>query len=362
MNTIASASMIEQQWLLGFIMSKKWRFVKHIILIIPILSTFIPDVSRGNQLHISNYDILVQSIYIHLGFLFCIAIVLIYTNLYVLVPRLLFKRKYLLYALAALLFGVVYFLADSLHGAYVYRGFEQYVTTPRFTIKDFIDTAILPMVFLGSTTGYKVFKKWIIDNQHLNDLQKAQLQEELTNLKNQVNPHFLFNTLNNLSTLIQTDTEKAIQVVLGLSDVLKYQIYDSNKEMILLSKDIDILSQFLMLEKIRRDRFSYEILVEDNIEGILLPPLLFINFIDNAVKHSLDNRNISYIKIRFSVKENQLFFMIENSKPSFIIQSEKGGLGLKNVQRRLQLLYGEDYELQLNDQPNKYTVHLKIPL
>lgn len=363
MENESSSPYIQQQWLLNFIMSKKWRPIKHLILIIPIISTFIPDVSEGNKLNIPNYEVLVRAVYLHLGFLFIVSIILIYTNLFVLVPHLLFKNKYLLYALVTILFGVLYFLADNLHGFYVFEGFEDYVTTPRFNLKDFIDTAILPMVFLGSTTGYKVFKKWIIDTKRLSDLQKAQLEDELQHLKKQVNPHFLFNTLNNLQTLVKTDADKASQVILGLSDVLRYQIYDSTKEKVLLSKDIEMISYYLLLEKIRRTNFSYEIKIQGEINGLLIPPLLFVNFIENALKHGADIRESSFLIIEFKVSnQNKLTFIASNSKPSVVTIKQNGGVGLKNINRRLDLLFEKNYRLEFKNETNLFTVQLEIPL
>jgi LytS/YehU family sensor histidine kinase len=245
---------------------------------------------------------------------------------------------------------------------YLLVGFEKYINLPSLSVSSFVDYLLAPIAYLGAATGYKIFKKWMADNERLNQLRNEQLKEELNQLKNQVNPHFLFNTLNNLDTLIQTDSKRASQVVLGLSDILRYQIYESNRDHILLSKDIDMLYQYLLLEKIRRDRFNYEILVESKIDGVLLPPLIFINFVDNALKHSLDNRNASYVRIKFNIIDKRLFFEIENSKPSFITQRETGGFGLKNIKRRLDLLYEKNYDLILTDEPNKYTVSLNIPL
>ncbi len=351
----------QQNHLLKFLMSRKLAFVRHLLLLLPLASTFIPKSNDELAKTIPQYHELMNAIYEHGAFMFGIAIIVIYFNSLVLVPRLLFKNRYLAYTVCSIGLGILYFFGEYLHGSYAYNDFGKYIDIPSLSIKDFIDNILLPLVFLGATTGYKVFKKWMIDTRHLSELKEATLREELTSLKNQVNPHFLFNTLNNLNTLVQTDQQKASQVILGLSDVLRYQIYDSTKEKILLSKDIAMLEQFLMLEKIRRDNFRFEILTDGGTTGILIPPLLFIIFIENAMKHGADAREASYCKIKFTIAKGQLVFDCRNSKPSVITVKEKGGFGLSNIRRRLDLLYGNAYSLLINDQPNLYTIKLTIP-
>ncbi len=358
-----STEIKQQTLLLKFLMNKRWSFIRHFMLLIPLASVFIPNSNSEAEKAIENYDGVMAAVYNHGIFMFFLAVLIIYFNLLVLLPRLLFKNRYLLYTLACMGLGVVYFSGEYLHGNYVYRGFEKYIELPRLSIKNFIDNILLPLIFLGATAGYKVFKKWVIDTQRLNDLQKAQLQEELIHLKNQVNPHFLFNTLNNLQTLVKTDAEKASQVILGLSDVLRYQIYDSTKEYVLLSNDIEMISYYLLLEKIRRENFRYEIKINGDISGLLIPPLLFINFIENALKHGADSREASFLLIELLYTEkNKLQFIAKNSKPSVITIKPEGGLGIKNIARRLELLYGKKYQLDIKDETNLFTVHLTIPL
>src|SRR5688572_18982903 len=155
----------------------------------------------------------------------------------------------------------------------------------QFSLVYFIQIGTVCAVLLGSVVGLKVFKKWIIDVQRMNELHQTNLKTELEQLKSQVNPHFLFNTLNNLLVLTQTDVGKATQVLLGLSDLLRYQLYDSAREKILLSKDIAFIQNVLDLEKIRKNDFDFTIHTEGDIDGHSLPPFLFIPFVENAIKH-----------------------------------------------------------------------------
>lgn len=356
-----TAEVKQQNRLLKFLMNKQWGVVRHLMLIIPLASIFYPTVSDASAT-IPDYKKILSAVNSHALFMFCLSVAIIYFNLWVLVPRMLFRNRFIYYAISFFSLGFTYYLGEYFHGNHAYQGLEKYIDLPGFNLKDIMDNTLLPLIFMGATAGYKVFKKWIIDMQRLNELQKAQLQEELTNLKNQVNPHFLFNTLNNLNTLVQTDPQKASQVILGLSDVLRYQIYDSTKEKLLLTKDIAMLEQFLMLEKIRRDHFRFEIITEGEPSTILLPPLLFVNFIDNAIKHGADTREPSFCKIKISIAPGKLFFECSNSKPSVITRKESGGLGLNNIKRRLELLYGKAYTLLIKDEPNLYSIQLSIPI
>jgi two-component system, LytTR family, sensor kinase len=153
----------------------------------------------------------------------------VYINVYILVPRLLFKARYFYYTLVLIVMLIGYFVILYGSSRYYFRGIEEYTLSNATAFENFISVITTPLVFIGATSGYKIFKKWIGDSGRLNALQQSQLNNELKHLKNQVNPHFLFNTLNNIRTLNEIDIKKANQVLLGLSDILRYQIYDSNK-------------------------------------------------------------------------------------------------------------------------------------
>jgi LytS/YehU family sensor histidine kinase len=171
----------------------------------------------------------------------------------------------------------------------------------------------------------------------------------------------LFNTLNNLHVLIKTNPDKASNITLGLSDVLRYQIYDSQHDEVILLKEIDWIVQYLELEKIRRDDLKTNIKIEGNASGILVPPLLFINFIENAIKHS-NTRNEAVIDILFKIENKKLYFEIENTKSVTKTGDEKGGFGLTNVRKRLDLLFPNVYELEILELEKVYTVKLNFPI
>ncbi len=289
---------------------------------------------------------------------------ILYFVILVLIPRLLFRSKLALFFLSCIILFFLIYVISYLLELFFLRPFIPYNNVYQYTdfsVVDIIQKALVVAVMMGCMIGLKVFKKWIIDVQRMNDLQQINLKTELEQLKSQVNPHFLFNTLNNLHVLTRIDSEKASQVILGLSDLLRYQLYDSAREKILLSKDIAFIHNVLELEKIRKNDFTYEIHTEGNIDNLNLPPFLFIPFVENAIKHGASTVGHSYLTLYFRVSDRQLHFTSENSKP-LVKTNSIGGLGLKNIKRRLELLYPGNHTLEIIDTKDKYFANLIIPI
>lgn len=289
---------------------------------------------------------------------------MIYLLLLVLVPRLLFRSRVFLFAICFfIMITLIYFVVWYVDVVYLLP-----LDTVQFHFQHvelsfiaYIQYCGIASILLGSVVGLAIFKKWINDVQRMNELQQINMKTELEQLKSQVNPHFLFNTLNNLLVLTKTDPEKASVVLLGLSDLLRYQLYDSAKEKIVLSKDIAFIHNFLSLEKIRKNDFTFTINTEGNMDAQMLPPFLFIPFVENAVKHGASTVGHTYLNLNFSIKDDQLYFYSENSKPP-VKQQLVGGLGLGNIKRRLELLYPGNHTLKITDSTDKYIVNLIIPL
>jgi LytS/YehU family sensor histidine kinase len=230
-------------------------------------------------------------------------------------------------------------------------------------IKAFLSFFFLFGSFLAASTAIKLFQRWIMDNFRIHELERNTMEAELEQLKNQITPHFLFNTLNNMNVLIQTEPEKASQTVMMLSDLLRYQLYDSTRAKVFLSSDIRFLTDFLNLEKIRRDKFEFTVATQGEINNLLLPPLLFIPFVENAVKHSQGGKKTSCIHLKFTIIDGELGFICINSMPEKGSEKEYvGGLGLANIRRRLDLLFGEKYQLNIHEKKNSYRVYLNIVL
>ncbi|MBK8368919.1 MAG: histidine kinase [Bacteroidetes bacterium] len=209
----------------------------------------------------------------------------------------------------------------------------------------------------------KLFQTWIINTEHITELRQQNLQSELTQLKSQINPHFLFNTLNNINTLTQTNPTKASEVIIKLSDLLRYQLYDSTQDKISLKSDIIFLENFLNIEKMRRDNFSFSVNVSGDTHTIQIPPFMFIPFIENATKHSVNPLNSSYIKVNFKIEKDTLVFECENSVAhSKNTNLEPGGIGLANIKRRLELLFEGKHILIITQQTDMYYAKLTLNL
>ncbi|MFR7877443.1 MAG: sensor histidine kinase [Butyricimonas paravirosa] len=199
------------------------------------------------------------------------------------------------------------------------------------------------------------------DDRHLKELEKQNLQTELEYLKHQINPHFFMNTLNNIHALIDVDTEKAKESVIELSKIMRYILYDSSQPIISLQKEITLLNNYIALMRIRyTDSIDISVNIADNLPDVQIPPLLFISFIENAFKHGISYQHPSFVHIMLETREKELSFYIVNS--NFSDTHNPSGIGLENVTKRLQLLYGDKYILETRAEENSFSVNLIIPI
>jgi len=274
------------------------------------------------------------------------------------VPRFLLRKKYLEYALSVVS-GII--LAYAVHQVASYY-FKPGLLPHQDDDINFFTYSFMIMVLIIASAAVKLFQQWISDAQLIHDLELARAGAELEQLKNQINPHFLFNMLNNANVLIEDDPRKASQVLVKLGDLLRYQLYDSSRDKVLLTSEIHFLEDFLNLEKVRRDNFNFLISKEGGLSGVQVPPLLFISFVENAVKHNNDAAKSSYVNLFFEVRPDALFFKCINSKPAVRASSKPGGLGMSNIQRRLELLFPSAHDLKIEDRPETYCVTLTLKL
>lgn len=192
------------------------------------------------------------------------------------------------------------------------------------------------------------------------------LQAELNFLKGQIHPHFLFNTLNNLYALTLNQSNKSPAVVLGLSEILRYMLYECNTDNVKLEREIEIIKNYISLEKIRyEDRLDVNININGNIQNKYIAPLLLLPLIENAFKHGIGETIIDpWINIEIAITESQLKFKVSNSKP---LQAENNEshfekIGLSNVQKRLDFLHKDGYQFHTYDEEEIYVAILEINL
>lgn len=290
--------------------------------------------------------------------------VVFYINLYWLFPRFLLKGRLLTYAFGVLSVSLVIIVAVAVFQILTVEVTTTAVHSELIPILINAISGVLAMGFtIAGMSAILLLRHWILYNQRVDELQSATLHSELRFLKNQINPHFLFNMLNNANVLIRKNPAEASQVLFKLEDLLRYQMNDNFREHVPLRSDIRFLNDYLNLEKIRRDHFDYSITEEGEIDAIQLPALLFIPFVENAVKHNFDSEHLSYVHLFFKVDNDRLEFRCENSKPAVAIaKSRVGGIGLTNIRRRLELLYPSHYLLEVVETENQYTVTLKLNL
>lgn len=290
----------------------------------------------------------------------------IYFNLYLLAPRYLERGKYKKYFT-----GIALTTVFILTGVFVLKGLifnrsaVEELVHPALILLNLCSSTLAIILMLAGTSTFLLLRHWIGYNRRISELESTTLQSELKQLKRQINPHFLFNMLNNANVLIKKNPEEASQLLFKLEDLLRYQINDSSKDAVSLSSDIHFLNDFLNLEKIRRDRFEYIIAKEGDIDKVMLPPLLFIPFVENAVKHNPDSEHESYVHLSFKVWQNELAFECKNSIPTSRQgenRTKTGGLGLKNIKRRLELLYSGRYSLEVEENEISYKVSLHLTL
>jgi hypothetical protein len=341
-----------------FLLSPRFKFVRHFLLLLTLACITISIFA--NQ---SGELVLTWERFYGWVFYFLLTSVIIYFNLYVLAPRFLIKGRLLKYLVSMLLLTSFSLVCIAILQISVQEVSANYEDGNPYIILNMITSIISFGLLIFGTSALLLFKYWIGYSQRIDELASSTLQSELKFLKKQINPHFLFNMLNNANVLIKKNPEEASRVLFKLEDMLRYQINDSAKEQVLLSSEIHFLNDFLNLEKVRRDKFEYVISKEGDISEVWLPPLLFIPFVENAVKHNVDSENSSYVYLCFKVWDKQLEFQCINSKPKIALRkNEVGGLGLKNIKRRLELLFPERYTLEIEESEISYTVYLHLIL
>lgn len=341
-----------------YLILKKYRVVRHTIFLLGFLLF---------QISSSIYNPIAESEKYYWNALIYIAFVsMFYINTYTMLPFL-FKGKHLSY-LMLLLFMIIAFISIIIMLHIFFFKKTNFLEFNLTKVISLLYGVLLCFVFILASSTLKLFQRWTIDNKRIQELQTSTLQMELSQLKNQINPHFLFNMLNNVKALIRKNPPDAVHAIMQLSDFLRHQLYENSNDKTSLSKEIVFLTNYLNLEQIRRDKMT--IYFNNDVDykrlnNIELPTHLFSIFVENAVKHSVDiNEEPSYIDINISISNTHLHFNCFNSVCIDYIQNQShtGGIGLVNIQRRLDLLYGNSYCLDINATERDYTVNLVLPI
>ncbi|MBP2833002.1 histidine kinase [Aquimarina sp. U1-2] len=298
---------------------------------------------------------------------FPIHILLVYFNIWYLIPKFILKRRFFLYVIFLVLsLIIVYVVRTGLNYILVTKNIwpEAIGNQEAFSFNHILAVIIGELYVVALVTAIKLTVDWITERKKNESLRELQLQTELKYLKSQIQPHFFFNTLNNLYALIIEKSEKASDVVLKLSEIMQYVLYDVKESKIGLLSEINYINSYLELEELRYgNRISSKIEIKGDIDDITIPPLLLLPFIENCFKHGAKNNNDIALSIYFeNLKDEQLIFKAENNFNLHNQIIKKHGIGIENIKRRLELLYKNRYVLETKIIDNTYNVLLKIPI
>ncbi|MDE6753243.1 MAG: histidine kinase [Muribaculaceae bacterium] len=352
----------------AFISSRSYRLRRHIALLA--LYAFIslgllfdyPDVISLDSVNV----IWAISFFIFLA-------VFTYLNVYVLFPLFFRKKRQRLYACLLLAVPLVIIIVFSLISISENGDYNPYgIKVPTFVIPLGIAGTMLSFLYImAGTATLSMIKDYILGKWRLSRLQAETRRIEFETLQNQVNPHFLFNVLNNAGILSYDDPEESVRTLRGMEYFLEYMLDDVSRTETSVGKEIEFLSNYLIMEKSSGKNLEVSIDCPHNLYPLRIPTLLLIPLVENAVKHSADVAGICFISISFSEEDGSLFFNCSNSSlpPSYnpgLPKDESdervGGIGLYNIRRRLKLLFGPEASLKTEFNSTIFTAKLKIPL
>ncbi len=224
---------------------------------------------------------------------------------------------------------------------------------------------VISLLIVGTSTSFKVIGQWLIADDRRKDLEKERLTSELALLRHQVSPHFFMNTLNNIHSLIDFNSEDAKDAVIRLSTMMRYLLYETAHGNTSLIKEIGFIESYISLMKLRySEHISVTLEVPKEIPDILIPPMLFISLLENAFKHGVSYQYDSFVFFKLEVENNRLNCTIKNSKhyKSTDMDNRYSGIGLTNIKKSLELLFGKNYQLEISETKTKFNVYLSIPI
>jgi two-component system, LytTR family, sensor histidine kinase AlgZ len=298
--------------------------------------------------------------------------IVFYTNYFLIISRYLFNKKIWQFFVAnLLLFAVCIFLMNTIKEYYFAEYFAKMEIQKHLPshakMREIIfyrDVFSMTMA-VGLATAIKMTSQWYQSQAEQRELEKLHIESELTNLKNQLNPHFLFNTLNNIYSLISTNQENAQNAVHQLSNLIRYVLYESDQQRVPLKKDLDFTTNYIKLMSLRLPvHVKLETDITQSTDGITIAPLLFMSLVENAFKHGISPTDPSNISVRINiVADNKVQCRVENSNfPKPESDKSGSGIGLNNLRKRLELLYPSAYELNIEDKGSTYISTLTLDL
>ncbi len=277
-----------------------------------------------------------------------------------LVPRLVLKKKYSQYltlaVLLILLTTALYYFIDK--PAPQPQAGKQPTPVPPYA-----DLLLFSLLIVAVDTGLLLTKHW-----HTMEAEKMRLENENTHamlgmLRHQVSPHFFMNTLNNIYALVEKDKVKARETLMKLSKLMRYLLYENQSGKVLLSKELEFIQNYIDLMRLRfADEVSIRLRIPESYTDVEIPMLLFISYIENAFRYGTSYQEKSDVEIVFEMEPSFLVFTCNNTIPSMSVNEPGYGIGLQNSRKRLELLFGANFDLTIQQTASFFSVNLKVPL
>lgn len=356
--TSDEASTPHQSRLADWLVSKKYRPIRHIIFI-----AILGIISCGSFFDAPDSPVFSFNRFLGVLSLFGILAFLAYINILWLYPKFLKQgnmKRYLV-SVCLLLLAIVIPLIILQIVTYEPNVYTKQLPVLIAVIST-LSSVLTLFLFVGGISSVLILQNWIQTSRRLTLLRAETVRQEYAWLRKQINPHFLFNVLNNIGICAYDDPSLTSRLLADLQTLLKYQLLDLRKETTTLKDEFDFIDSYFSLETTRRDNFEY-ILECDVPEDAEIPSLLFIPFVENAVKYSSPAAGIASVEVRFSVEDSRIIFFCKNCyNPEKLMTVKRGGLGIDNTIKRLKYLYDDNFYYCVSDENNQYTVTLKLPL
>ena len=324
-----------------------------LLLMVPFLSTYQVIKSFIPENSISLVPVIILCLFL---------IVIFYFNYFVLIPKFLLLKKILLYVITLVLSIVIAFVLSSVFLNLVDHNPDNFASINPLLIK--IEPVMRANAFLMLILSILASISLAINN-HLRQLEKEKLVAQISSLKFQINPHFLFNTLNNIYATAIDASPRTADMVDKLSEMMRYTMKETQNDFVPLEEEINYLNNYIELQKLRLDsKIRFDFTIDGEFSELQIAPMLLIPFVENAFKHGVNSEQDSNIRISIEANESELHFIVANNKVDIRsgIKENSGGLGIENTKHRLALIYPSKHLLTIKETENDFIVSLHINL
>jgi two-component system LytT family sensor kinase len=336
-------------------MDRFWRYkTDHIIFWVATVGFHM--YTRAHLIEDAGFDQFMLEVVVRNGLLAA----LVYFNLLILIPRFAQRQRIVTYMILLAVGLGIYVMFKNAHDVYL----NGYVLNDN-TRKSFFDNSYynlsIAIFYLAFNIALYLSKSWYFQRELIRKMEIEKLSTELEYLKAQINPHFVFNSINTIYFQIDKHNALARESLSAFSDMLRYQLYECNGQEIVIEKELHYLRNYVELQRMRKDEnYNIAFVEEGDIRGFTISPLLLIPFVENAFKHVSHHPDKNEIRIEIKKDQHHFHFTVFNTKESKAVHNGFAGIGLKNVQRRLQLLYRDRHELKIDDRGESFEVKLSL--